>query len=413
MKVLIYGLNFWPEEIGIGKYSGEMAAWLAARGHDVRVICAPPYYPDWKVRAGYSGWRFRREQWQGVDVRRCPIWVPAKVSGLKRILHLASFAIASLPEAVRAIAFRPDVVFVLEPPLFCAPAAVVASRLSGAKAWLHVQDFEVDAALDLGILKFPGLRQLAVWAERWILRRFDVCSTISPRMIDRLRQKSNSAQPLVLFPNWVDGETVFPLQHPSSFRTELNLASHQLVALYSGNMGGKQGLETVIEAARLLQHRDDFVFVMCGNGAGRENLQQLASGLPNVRWLPLQPLERLNELLNLADVHLLPQKAEAADLVMPSKLTGMLASGRPVLATALPGTQVHAVVEKVGVNVPPGNAAAFAAGLEQLLSQPAERLRFGAAARTIAVEELGRERILNSLERQFQQLTSNQPMELA
>src|SRR3990170_1399948 len=103
------------------------------------------------------------------------------------------------------------------------------------------------------------------------------------------------------------------------------------------------------EAARLLSDQTGLHFVFCGNGAGKTELLRLTQGLPNVRFLDLQLMNRLNDLLGLADIHLLPQRADAADLVMPSKLTGMLASGRPVVATASPGTQVAEVVEGCGI----------------------------------------------------------------
>lgn len=95
MKILIYGINFSPELTGIGKYTGEMADWFAEQGHDVRVITAPPYYPEWQVHAGFrNGW-FSTEQHKNMRVYRCPLYVPAKVSTLKRLLHLASFSFSS------------------------------------------------------------------------------------------------------------------------------------------------------------------------------------------------------------------------------------------------------------------------------------------------------------------------------
>ena len=121
MKILIHGINYAPEIIGTGKYTGELGRWLAARGHEVRVVTAPPYYPAWRVGEGYSAGRYRRESIAGVDVWRCPLWVPEKPSGLKRLLHLASFASSSFPIMLRQALWRPDVVMLIEPPLLGAP----------------------------------------------------------------------------------------------------------------------------------------------------------------------------------------------------------------------------------------------------------------------------------------------------
>jgi colanic acid biosynthesis glycosyl transferase WcaI len=133
LKILLYGINFSPELTGIGKYTGELAVWLAARGHAVRVVTAPPYYPEWKVGAGFKNGHAVEATLNGASLRvwRCPLWVPAQPGGIKRLLHLASFALSSLPVMLRQIVWRPDVVWVVEPALFCAPAAVVVARLSG------------------------------------------------------------------------------------------------------------------------------------------------------------------------------------------------------------------------------------------------------------------------------------------
>src|SRR6185437_11583549 len=135
-------------------------------------------------------------------------------------------------------------------------------------------------------------------------------------------------------------------------------------------------------------------FVFCGDGAYREQLERGVAGLANITFLPLQPVERLNELLNLADIHLLPQRAGAADLVMPSKLTGMLASGRAVIATAAAGTQIASAVEGHGMVVAPGDVEAMAQAALLLAENAALRNRMGDAARGFAVRELARDPVL-------------------
>jgi len=231
-------------------------------------------------------------------------------------------------------------------------------------------------------VKGAWLRRQATRLERWLMRGFDRVSTISQRMCDRLRKKGVDDARILLLPNWVDAEAIHPLPEASPMRAELGVGDDQLVALYAGNMAAKQGLETLIDAARRLEHRRGIVFVFAGAGPSKAALAEQAAGLSNVRFLPLQPLERLNKLLNLADLHMLPQKADAADLVMPSKLSGMFASGRAVIACANPGTELEAVVKPRGVVVPPEDGAAFAAALERLAGDPQLRRRLGAEGRT-------------------------------
>jgi len=407
VRILILTLNYLPELTGIGKYNGEMADWLTARGHKVRIVAAPPYYPLWRVSQGYSSWRYRRESLSGVDVWRCPLWIPATLSGLKRITHLFSFFLFSFPVMLFQTFWRPHIILVVEPPLFCAPTSLLVSWLSRACSWLHVQDFEVDAAFDLGVLSSPRLRRAVLTVESWLMKKFDRVSTISDQMVVRLGTKGVLPRKQVLFPNWADIDNIHPLDSLSIYREQLGIPASNIVFLYSGNMGEKQGLEIVVEAARHLVDHKNIVFVMCGRGAAYSRLRDLASGLENIHWLPLQPLDKLNDLLNMADVHLLPQRADAADLVMPSKLTGMLASGRPVLATAFEGTQIAKVLELSGVVVPPEDAGLFAHAMVGLAENVEQRQRLGENARNYAVEFLGRDAVLTQFEAALQECISH------
>lgn len=398
-RILVTGINYAPECVSTGKYTSEFCEWLASRGHAVRVITAPPYYPQWEVWPGHRTRWFKRERRNGVDVIRCPIWVPKKPSGVTRMLHLASFGVTSFLASLASLTWRPDVVVNIAPTLASAPNTWWLARLTGAKCWLHVQDFEVDAAMDMGIVEAGGrLRRVALACERWLLRRFDAVSTISPKMLDRLGAKGVDAERRVSFPNWADIETVRPLDAPSQYRSELGIPDDAIVALYSGNMGLKQGLEILGEAARRLAGESNLHFVFGGEGPGRDALQEACAELPNVRFLGLQPTERMREWLGLADIHLLPQRADVADLVMPSKLTGMLASGRAVLATALPGTGVAYAIAGSGIATPPGDAEQFAAALQMLAGDGELRERFAFNARQRAEHDLDRDLILSRIE---------------
>jgi colanic acid biosynthesis glycosyl transferase WcaI len=231
-------------------------------------------------------------------------------------------------------------------------------------------------------------------------------STISEKMLAKLLQKGVSLSACCLFPNWVDTDAIYPLAQPSPLRAELGIAASETVALYAGTMAGKQGLEIMAEATRRLCATSGLRFVFCGEGPGKAALASLTSAFPNVQWIPLQPFERLNDLLNMADIHLLPQRADAADLVMPSKLTGMLASGRPVVATAAANTQLAQAVEGRGVVVKPGDAAALADAVKQLVHDPDRRERLGRRAREYAISELEKETVLCRFEQDLLQFVA-------
>jgi colanic acid biosynthesis glycosyl transferase WcaI len=312
---------------------------------------------------------------------------------------------------LRHVFWRPNLVLVVEPPVVCVPATWLIARLAGARAWLHIQDFEVDAAFDLGLVKGQGIRRAVATIERWMMRRMNRVSTISTNMLIRLEEKGVTGG--VLFPNWVDTSAIFPMAKPSSFRQELGIPGETVVALYSGNMGRKQGLELLAQVAVHFMKSDkgekpemdsagaDVLFVFCGAGAGRAELEAACAGLPNVLFLDLQPIERLNDLLNCADIHLLPQRADAADLVMPSKLTGMMASGRPTVATAQEGTEIAKVLKDSGYIVSPGDVSAFCNKLTQLANNKESREKMGKAARSYAEEFLARERVLSRFQEEL------------
>jgi colanic acid biosynthesis glycosyl transferase WcaI len=187
------------------------------------------------------------------------------------------------------------------------------------------------------------------------------------------------------------------MQRDNDLRRELGIAADQRVLLYSGNMGEKQGLDLLVEVARMFSQQDSSVlFLLCGDGAAKKRTMEAAEGLPNIRFMPLQPLNRLNELLSLADIHLLPQRRDAEDLVMPSKLTAILASGRPVVASARPGSDLGRAAAAGGIVVPPGEPDAFAAALSRLLSDAELRTSLSESGRSYAIAQWDRDVVLSN-----------------
>lgn len=405
MRLLIYGLNYAPERTGVGKYTGEMAEWLRGRGHQVRVVTAPPYYPAWKVGAGYRGWSYRRESLHGVDVFRCPLWVPGDPTGFNRLLHLLSFAVSSIPVMVRQIFWRPDGILVIEPTLFCAPCALVTARLANARAWLHIQDFEAEAFFGLGFSSGGFVKKCVNAVEGWLIRRFDRVSSISRQMVARLSGFGIPEDRTTIFPNWVDTERIRPGVRGRAFREEWGLGPDRRIVLYAGSMGKKQGLEMVLETARVLQNDDpDIMFLLIGEGSAKEGLVQRAKelGLRNVVFKPPQPPEDFPALLALADVHLVIQKKGVAEAFMPSKLTGILAVGGTAIITADEDTELGRLVKNnpgIAVLVPPENQGLFQEALRTELSNDRDDARINPVARKYAERYLATDGILSQFEK--------------
>ena len=397
MKILIVSMNYAPELTGIGKYSSEMAEWLAMEGHDVTVICAPPYYPSWKISAPYAAWRYKKERLNGVKVIRCPIWVPKSVTGLKRIIHLVSFAISSIPILLLQIFRNNNVVFTVEPSFLNSFAALFVAKLSRAKSILHIQDFEIDVAFELGIVKNKMLKRVLLKIEKTTMSFFDVVSTSSEAMVDLLHEKGVPTGKAYLFPNWVDVDQIHPLKNKNQYRSNFNIDNETCVALYSGNMGEKQGLEIIIESANCLVN-SKILFLMCGSGVALKRLKESSKHMPNVLWIDLQPLDRLNMLLNMADIHLLPQLAGASDLLMPSKLNGMLSSAVPIVATAYKNTQIEKVVSDCGIVTEPENVKEFSDAIFKLSIDAPFRKELGKNARYYAEKNLKYDVIMRNFE---------------
>jgi colanic acid biosynthesis glycosyl transferase WcaI len=303
----------------------------------------------------------------------------------------------SFPVMLRQVSWGPNLVIVVAPAIVCAPVALLTARLCGAQAWLHIQDFEVDVAFRMGLLRGNLLERLILRMERALLRRFDVVSSISGRMTERLLHKGVAQERIRYFPNWVDVSHIEPMLTSAAYRARLGIAADAVVVMFSGTLAGKQGLMVIPAVARLLAARHDIVFVVCGDGMMKPKLESASAGLPNLRLMPLQPFERLGELLCLADIHLLPQSLGASDLVQPSKLSGMMASGRPVIATCMTGTELDAVVSQCGIVVPPHDSAALAEAICRLADDVETRLDLGRRARAYAEANFEQDVILERM----------------
>jgi colanic acid biosynthesis glycosyl transferase WcaI len=381
MRVVIYGINYSPEPIGVGRYTGEIGQALTEQGHDLRVVTAVPHYPGWRVQAPFGNrWSF-----DGAAVFRCPLLLKAGMRGIWRFLAPLSFALTSAPVALyQILRFRPQVILCVEPTLMTAPLAVLAGRLVGARLVLHVHDLEVDAAFSVGHLRSPRALRLAHALERRILAAFDRLITISETMRAKLLDKGLAADRVAIVRNWVDLERIAPLREASGYRGELGLTADQFVVLYAGSIGAKQALDIVLDLAERIPEAR---FVVAGDGPAKAALVDRYGSLANVHFLPLAAESRLGELLGLADLHVLPQDAKAADLVLPSKLGGMLASGKPVAVMADAGTELHDFLAGAAILVAAGDRDGLEAAIRDLM---AHGDRIGAATRLARAAVLGR-----------------------
>jgi colanic acid biosynthesis glycosyl transferase WcaI len=398
VRIAVCGYNYAPESVGIGRYTGEACEWLALRGHDVRVITSFPYYPAWRVDAAYRGRVITTERPSAhLGVVRVAMFVPPRPTGAKRMVQELSFAAAASLPLAATISWRPQAVIAICPPLLAAIPALFLARATGSPLWLHVQDLQVDAAAGLGLLPRP-LRSALVWLET-VLLESSYPSTISKPMRDRLEAKGPGIERVALVPNWASVRAAHP-EREREWRVRNGFLPEEHLLLYAGNLGLKQGLEVLADIARRLQGVPGVRLVIAGDGAGREYLAQATHGLRNVTWLPLQAEEDLAAMLSAAVLHLVPQRSDAADLVLPSKLANILSCGGVAVVSGAKGTALHELHEAgVVVAVRPQDASAFVTAVEALLAQPERRAAIAARAASYAAACLDRDEILTHWER--------------
>ncbi len=410
MRLLIHGMNYAPELVGIGKYTGELGAYLASRGHQVTVLTAAPYYPQWRVETEYRPQRWRREWRDGVEVLRAPHYVPARVTGMGRLLQEITFDVSCLYWWSTYLMRQPwDAAVAVCPPMTSGLLPGLLARDRAIPLVIHVQDLQLDAARELGILQQPLLLAGLTRLERHLFRQAQAVTTISRSMAARIAAKGVPAQQVHLLPNWADLENIQPTERHNVMRRELGLTS-ETVVLYAGNLGEKQGLEVVLQAAALTREDRSIRYLMAGEGAARARLKRLAEsqGLDNLLFLPLQSNRQFPLLLAAADLHLVVQRQKAADLVMPSKLTNIMAAGRPFIATTNQDTELGRVTaeSRAGLLVPPEDAGALAAAILKLARDSGLRGRMAARARKYAEASWDRDRILRQWEDLLQGLVN-------
>lgn len=399
MKILINSLNYAPELTGIGKYNGEMCKTLTELGAEVKAIVAKPYYPEWRLHPDFSNYWYSVNVDNGVLIYRCPLYVPKSPTLLKRLLHLFSFSVTSGVLLFWQGLKRPDVILVIQPSLVCAPMALLIGKLTGAKTVMHIQDFELDAMFGLKIYKRANWRfkELAESIESWLLKKFDMVSTISHSMADNAKRKGVDVKKLTLFPNWSDVVFVNPHANGDPLRETWGFEKEHKLVLYSGNIGEKQGLEIVVEAAEMLKHDSKLKFVFVGAGVFIDKLKKMVSNkeLSNVYFFPLVPWENVPQLLAMADIHLVIQKRGVSNAVLPSKLTNILAAGGNAIVSAEEGSELRYLSGKypgIFQCIDPEDTSLLVSAITLMLEK--EVLKYNKVAREFAINNLSRDKLL-------------------
>lgn len=370
-RIAVLSSFYAPEVAGIGPYTAELAEALAAKGHDVRVVSAFPFYPEWRARVPQGTLLYRTERRDGVRVTRCRVYVPRNPRAGRRLAHEMSWMFAAAPLLAR-LAWWADVWFVVTPSFGSAVLGAMLARAFGARVHLHVQDVVPDVALESGHLR-PGIGNwLARALAGWTYRSFGSVSVLGDSMAARLaRYRDVGRGRAVIAPNWVRDRA------PTHATLPERLAGRPY-AVYAGSFGRKQDLAMLVEAADLLSARDGPAIAVLGDGPGRDVVERAGSRLV---WLGLVDDATYGAVLHHALAGIVALAPGVGDSVVPSKLAGYLGAGRPVVVAADAESEAARVVARArcGVTVPPGRPDLLADALCRLGADRAAREAFGAA----------------------------------
>ncbi|WP_419801740.1 WcaI family glycosyltransferase [Mucilaginibacter sp.] len=395
-RVLVQGINFFPERTGMGKYTAGMVDYMVQQGIACTVVTSYPFHPEWKVKPPYKNGSYQKETAHNglLTIYRCPMYVPPNPTGVTRIIQETSFILSSSLILTKLIFQKKfDAFIIISPPFHLALVALAYRFFRKTKIVYHIQDLQIDLANELKLIKSKRVVNLMFKIEKYILRKVDYVSTISEGMIKKIKQKRNIE--VINFPNWVNTKQFFPMEDRASLKSKWNFSESDFLVMYSGNLGEKQGLEMILDVAIKFEQLKEVKFIICGNGAYKIRLIEQANKLKinNVNFISLQSEEVFNSFLNIADVHLIIQKKNVADLVMPSKLTTILAIGGQVIATASPQTTLYNVItnNRLGKVIEPDDVQQLCEAITGFLQNPKV---YAVTARTYALQHLSVEVIM-------------------
>ncbi|WMI66624.1 WcaI family glycosyltransferase [Aestuariibaculum sp. YM273] len=339
-KITIVGINYYPEDSAIGLYTTQKAEYLVRQGFDVTVITGFPYYPQWEIREDYKKKSYLLKEYiNGVTVLRSKQYVPSNPTFSKRILHLISFTCGNFINLFKVS--KPDIIISIVPFTTSVLLGWFLKLRYKSRLWVHIQDFEFDAAIDSGLLNGNTKRifKSLLWVEKKLLNKADVVSTISYGMINKLNSKTNTTS--YYLTNWIDVSLFDDIQNRHPY-----LKSSKFKILYSGNIGAKQDWKFFIDFVNQLNNMDNIEVIVVGEGAEKGKIVEELKQFNFVKHFNLVPFEELPVLLSSADVHVLFQKKDVIDTVMPSKLLGMMASGKPSIVTGNIESEVATVLRE-------------------------------------------------------------------
>jgi glycosyltransferase involved in cell wall biosynthesis len=341
-RLLVLNQYYWPGVEATANLLSELCAALASDYDVTAVVGAAHGEPERSVRGGVTVLRVQSTTYDRTQLSR-------------RAANYLTYVAGAVRKGLASP--RPDVVLCMTDPPFIGAAAQLVARRFRVPLVVVSQDVFPEIAVRLGRLRSPTMIALLRTLIALSLRHADRVVVIGETMRRRIEEKGVDPARIRVIPNWGDAERITPQPRDNPWAREHGLTD-RFVVMHSGNVGHAQDLDTLIRAAALLRDLDDLRIVIVGTGARYVELSSLADVLEvdSVSFLPYQPREVLPESLGSADVHFVGLARGLAGFIVPSRIWGVLAAGRPVLAAADEDSETVALVRETecGIAVPPG-----------------------------------------------------------
>ncbi|RFS19672.1 colanic acid biosynthesis glycosyltransferase WcaI [Chitinophaga silvatica] len=394
-RILLISPNFSPEATGIGKFNGELIAALAEKGFECSVITTYPYYPEQNDFISYNAKRywFSKESFSSAIIYRCPQYVPKHSTAIKRIFQELTFLFTAFIQLLQLLPGRRfTYVITIAPPFHTGLLAVFYKWCKKTTAIYHIQDLQIEIAKTFQLIRSHKLLNLLWAVEKFIIKQSDHISSISPGMINKIKTKTSKE--IYYFPNWVNTSIFFPIADKEKLKTNFGFNTGDKIVLYAGAIAEKQGIDILLSVAKQMECYKYIRFVICGAGTQLNRLKAGASD--NMFFLPIQPLNTFNELLNMADLHLVLQREEMNHLVLPSKLTAILAVGGLAVVTATEGSELHTMISNhsIGMLADAGSVTSLHKVILEALQYPDTEI--AKRARRFAESNLSTNHIINN-----------------
>ena len=384
-------MRFHPDLTGTGPLVTDLATHLAAMGDEVTVVTSMPHYGRRNIHSKYRGRLFQRENFQGVNVWRTFVYVPPNPKGFYRAINYLSYTFMSI---IAGILCGPkDVILCVNPPITVGFSGWLVSLPHRTPMVYNIQDIWPDCIAIIGQLRNRLLFRIFQYLEKFLYKISARLTVLSHGMKQNLLNKGVRENKVTIIPNWADVDYIHPLAKENDFRAANGLNGY-FVVMFAGNLGFIAVLNTVLDAAKLLQDDARILFVIIGRGNAKPDLIERAKALnlTNIRFLSTQPKEVLPQMLAAADISLVTLDRRLGQLNVPSKTYNIMAGSRPVLAAVPPDSEIARLVQEAGcgVCVPPEDPKSMARAIKDLLSQPEELERYGKNGRSYVVANYSR-----------------------